>query len=231
MNSKVILYFLAAGMLFCIILSISLYVSKQRLADKYSEVEEERGKLLYEKMMFAEKTGLRLAELAEFEQRVRNILEGKGGMPQEKETADSTAAAVDFNGSLNLRPSMFTLPVIWPLEKGWVTRAYQPERKHMGVDIATMEGADVFSTGNGIVKKVYEDEILGKTVEISHWGGMETLYAHNSKILVEADEAVSAGQVIAYAGSTGKSSAPHLHFEVRIDGKPIDPSIHLDRED
>lgn len=230
-NRTAAIYFLAAGTLFFAVFSASLYISRQRLADRFMEVEVERGRLLYEKVIYTEKTGRRLVELEELERRVRNILDGKDGSVEESDDADSTAPARRLGRLRRLEAGMFTLPVVWPLRQGWVTREYRPERGHTGVDIATAEGAEVFSTGNGYVKKVHEDEILGKTVEISHWGGIETLYAHNSEILVEEGDEVSADQIIALAGSTGKSSAPHLHFEVRIDGKTIDPRIHLDRDE
>jgi len=216
-----------------------LILSNKRLEKSCFEKDEEIGHLLYEKVRLGEMTATRLAEMNETEQRVRNLLSGKEENPG-KETnsskkeddsskVDSVGIAKEPDGAG--KPGMFTLPVVWPLERGWVTRKYNPARGHFGVDIATKSGAPVFSTGDGVVKDVYDDEILGKTVVISHWGGVETLYAHNSKILVTKGEPVMQHQVIALAGSTGKSVAPHLHFEVIIDGKHINPMIHLERKD
>jgi murein DD-endopeptidase MepM/ murein hydrolase activator NlpD len=91
------------------------------------------------------------------------------------------------------------------------------------VDISGSIGTPVVAAGGGIVKSVGEDEVFGKVVMLSHGRGMETLYGHNDEILVTHGDSVHVGEVIARLGSSGQSSAPHVHFEVRGEGRAIDP--------
>lgn len=119
-----------------------------------------------------------------------------------------------------------SLPRRWPLDAtGYVTRGhlYPPER-HPGMDIAVAQGSPILAAGDGTVAEVGEDSVYGRFVRIAHAGGYESLYAHASRLLVAARDRVPAGGVIALSGSTGVSTAPHLHFEIRKDGRPVDPA-------
>ena len=100
---------------------------------------------------------------------------------------------------------------------------------HEGVDIAVVDSTDVLAAMNGVVKTVGTNSGYGNYIVIRHSDEMETLYAHCEKIYSKAGDKISAGDIIAKAGSTGRSTAPHLHFELRINGEKVDPLPYLDR--
>ena len=81
-----------------------------------------------------------------------------------------------------------------------------------------------------MVEKAGTDSAFGLFVLLQHPGHYETLYGHASRLLVREGDSVQAGQVIALSGSSGHSTAPHLHFEIRLDGKPVDPLTLVKRE-
>jgi murein DD-endopeptidase MepM/ murein hydrolase activator NlpD len=96
-------------------------------------------------------------------------------------------------------------------------------RMHTGVDIAAGSGTPIHAAGGGVV--VYAARLggYGNCVIVDHGGGLATLYGHCSSIAVGAGQRVSQGQVIAYVGATGLATGPHLHFEVRRNGTPVNP--------
>jgi murein DD-endopeptidase MepM/ murein hydrolase activator NlpD len=93
----------------------------------------------------------------------------------------------------------------------------------MGVDVAGPAGRLVVAAGGGVVVGSQNTEIFGNELLIEHGKGISTFYGHNRELLVAVGDSVRAGQPVARVGSTGQSSAPHLHFEVRVDGVPVDP--------
>jgi len=121
-----------------------------------------------------------------------------------------------------------SVPHRWPLdEKGIVTRgqvsAGSADEEHPGIDIAVAVGTPIRASGGGTVMATGQDAEYGLFVLLSHPDGYETMYGHASRILVGEGDEVTSGQVIALSGSTGRSSAPHLHFEIRRSGRSIDP--------
>jgi murein DD-endopeptidase MepM/ murein hydrolase activator NlpD len=116
-------------------------------------------------------------------------------------------------------------PDSWPLtESGFVTqRIDEGGGVHPGLDIATPTGSYIRAAGAGRVTEVGDDPTYGKYVRIDHGNGYETLYAHASDTSVELGEEVRKNEVIALSGSTGESTAPHLHFEILLEGETIDP--------
>ena len=100
-------------------------------------------------------------------------------------------------------------------------------RMHTGIDIAVPTGTPVHASPAGTVVYAGWMSGYGYLVAIDHGGGLATAYAHNSSLLVKVGEHVSQGQVISLSGSTGHSTGPHVHFEVRINGVPVDALLYL----
>lgn len=119
-------------------------------------------------------------------------------------------------------------PTHWPLDvRGFVTRGQvrpdAPDEAHPGVDVAVPTGTPVRASGGGTVTAAGYDADYGLFVLLRHPSGYETMYGHLSRLLVDESDAVPAGQVIGLSGNSGRSTAPHLHFEIRRDGKSVDP--------
>ena len=100
---------------------------------------------------------------------------------------------------------------------------YHVRKFHQGMDFTAPTGTEVFATGNAKVKFSGWKQGYGNTVILDHGFGYETLYAHLYKSLVRAGQKVRRSDIIALVGNTGKSTGPHLHYEVRLNGKPVDP--------
>ncbi len=124
-----------------------------------------------------------------------------------------------------------TLPSGRPVQQGWVSSRFGSRidplngrrSHHKGMDFAAKTGTPIHAVAAGIVKRSRIVRGFGNIVEISHVDGYSTLYAHNKKNLVRRGDVVQKGQVIALLGSSGRSSGPHVHFEVHKNGKAVDP--------
>jgi murein DD-endopeptidase MepM/ murein hydrolase activator NlpD len=102
------------------------------------------------------------------------------------------------------------------------------DRTHDGVDFKVPEGTPVYATADGVVRQAGTVENYGMVVTIKHARGIQTFYAHLSKLAVKAGEKVKRGQVIAYSGNTGLSAGPHLHYEVRVKGEKVNPQNFME---
>ena len=114
---------------------------------------------------------------------------------------------------------------------GWRRNPMGPSRRrqfHTGIDIAAPRGRTVTAAEAGEVLSACYSGGLGNTVVILHKSGYSTVYGHNSKLLVKPGQKVSRGQAIAKVGNTGRSTGPHVHFEIRKNGKHVDPLTMLD---
>lgn len=118
----------------------------------------------------------------------------------------------------------FTWPVLAP-----ISSPYGPRwgRLHKGIDLAANHGDSIRASRDGTVVLAGEVPGYGQTVILEHSDGSRTLYAHCSRLLVQEGERVAQGQDIALVGSTGQSTGPHLHFEIIVDGEPLDPLLFL----
>ena len=126
-------------------------------------------------------------------------------------------------------------PHHWPLEEpGVVTRgqvgAGGSDETHPGIDIAVPTGTPIRAAGGGQVAAAGQDAEYGLFVLIGHPDGFQSMYGHASRLLVIPGADVRAGQVIALSGSTGRSTAPHLHFEIRRGGRSLDPRAVVAKE-
>jgi len=121
-----------------------------------------------------------------------------------------------------------SMPGHWPLDdSGYLTRGQvgsdAQDEAHPGIDIAVPSGSLVRAAGGGTVLQTGIDAEYGSFVLLEHPQGFQTMYGHLSRIAVLPHSSVEAGEVIGLSGNTGRSSAPHLHFEIRRDGRSLDP--------
>ena len=136
----------------------------------------------------------------------------------------SARQAMRRSAALSLSPK----PDHWPAT-GFVTQEFRAGaanrgiKPHEGIDIAGPTGAPITAAGPGRVARVGTDDYLGNFVEIQHGLGYLTVYGHCDRVTVKSDELVDAGQLIAYVGKSGQATAPHLHFEVYVQGEAVDP--------
>lgn len=141
--------------------------------------------------------------------------------------APSLSLPVDRGGPLPV--DAFTNAPAWPLaQRGFITRTYGSRTEeagsgHPGVDIAVPSGSYVRAMAGGRIEEAGEDDVYGRYVRIAHVDGVSSLYGHNSWLFVQPGDSVQRLQVIALTGNTGRSTAPHLHFEVDRDGALVDP--------
>ncbi len=144
----------------------------------------------------------------------------------------SNQAIVDY---LNKKERLKDLIPSIPPVNGWFMRGfgYAPDpftgtmRMHEGIDIAAPIGTPIFATADGIVKKIQNKKDFGIMIEISHSEGFETIYAHCQNSEVRQGQAIKRGDIIAYVGTSGKTTGPHLHYEIRIGGVPVNPLDYI----
>ncbi|MEF9934303.1 MAG: peptidoglycan DD-metalloendopeptidase family protein [Clostridium sp.] len=127
---------------------------------------------------------------------------------------------------VNSKNPIFMVPTKGPFSSYFGARW---GKSHKGVDIAANVGQPVVASEGGEVTFSGDKGTFGKCVIVKHVGGYETLYAHNSALTVKAGEKVHKGQIIAKSGNTGRSTGPHLHFEIRSNGVSIDPMKLVER--
>ncbi|WP_369159980.1 M23 family metallopeptidase [Candidatus Thiodiazotropha sp. LNASS1] len=143
------------------------------------------------------------------------------------------ALVEDLIMNSNLEESVH--PTGRPVNKGWISSYYGMRNDpftgkrtmHKGMDFAGKDGSDVVAVAAGVVTWSAKRYGYGEMIEINHGKGYVTRYGHNKEILVEVGDRVKQGQVIAKMGSTGRSTGPHVHFEVVRNGKTIDPTRYI----
>ena len=124
-----------------------------------------------------------------------------------------------------------------PIVKGWMSSPFGErvdpisgkKAWHEGMDFAGAKGSEVIAVANGVVVFAGYRDGYGKMVEISHGKDMRTRYGHHEEVLVHAGQSVKRGDVIALMGSSGRSTGPHVHFEVYKNGRVVDPSSYIHR--
>lgn len=187
-----------------------------------------------------------LGQLSSFDDEPEGLPVAIGGLPPEELVVDDLQQRIDgLHDALELRrqrqETIHNLlndqvsisratPKGWPT-RGWLTSYFGMRTSpitgrrviHEGLDIAANTGTPIYATADGVVSTVVYSSSYGKTVKIDHGYGYRTIFAHTSKILVKAGQRVERGDLIAKVGNTGRSTGPHLHYELRLDGVPIDP--------
>ncbi len=134
----------------------------------------------------------------------------------------------------NQKSLLSSTPSIWPT-RGWVTSNFGFRKspftglreKHEGWDIAARNGSPVRATADGVVVVEGREYGYGNLVEVDHGYGIVTRYGHNSKHLVKVGDRIKRGQVVSLVGNTGRSTGPHLHYEVLLHGVPVNPKNYI----
>lgn len=127
------------------------------------------------------------------------------------------------------------IPSIRPIDSGWLSSRFGfredpftgKQTFHRGIDFSVPVGTEVRATGSGTVVEVQQQRGLGKEVKIDHGNGVMTVYAHLDKVLVEKGARVERGAILARSGNTGRSTAPHLHYEIRVGGRSVNPISYI----
>jgi murein DD-endopeptidase MepM/ murein hydrolase activator NlpD len=134
----------------------------------------------------------------------------------------------------NEKAILASTPTIWPTKGylaspfGWRDDPFTGKRTfHRGYDIVTAVGNPIVATADGVVVRCKNDKIGGNTVVISHRGGYTTRYLHLQKWLVKPGQKVKRGDTIGLVGSTGKATGPHVHYEVHVNGRPVNPYRYI----
>jgi murein DD-endopeptidase MepM/ murein hydrolase activator NlpD len=145
--------------------------------------------------------------------------------------------SIDTTGVVDTAPQIaaVSVPAGMPLEAAMLTSDYGMRthpvlggrRNHNGVDLAQPTGTPVYATADGIVSMAEYYSSYGNYIQIEHGGELQTRYAHLSGYAVAEGEPVRKGQLIGFVGSTGRSTGPHLHYEVRVAGEAVDPRPYM----
>lgn len=167
--------------------------------------------------------------------KLNNIkIQNEIGGPLELEDKDNNIAYSIYDKGARfeiLRETFLSVPLAAPINKYYITSSYgyrkDPYTKrrafHKGIDLGAAWGSDILSTASGIVSFVGNNGDYGKSVFIDHGNGIETRYAHLSKIFVKEGEIVDLGNIIGKIGNTGRSTGKHLHYEIKINNKARNP--------
>jgi murein DD-endopeptidase MepM/ murein hydrolase activator NlpD len=138
-------------------------------------------------------------------------------------------------GQMAVAPMKVSVPSGMPLGRATLTSNYGMRthpilggaRKHDGIDLAAPTGTPVYAPADGFVSRASRFGSYGNFIQIQHGGDLETRYGHLSGYAVAAGQQVHKGDLIGYVGTTGRSTGPHLHYEVRVAGAAVDPSPYL----
>jgi murein DD-endopeptidase MepM/ murein hydrolase activator NlpD len=138
---------------------------------------------------------------------------------------------IDLDRMNLLRIAAGSVPYAMPVKSGYrFTSGFgrRGGRMHNGIDLAAPSGTPIYAAADGVVKSAARESGYGNVVRIRHEFGFETVYAHQSKIRVRPGQTVSRGEQIGDMGSTGRSTGVHLHYEVRLNGQPMNPMTYLE---
>lgn len=205
----------------------------------YFAVEATRVPLLSRRLAHMEHNAQRLdtlqTTLGELQKRYEQVTRMLGVTPSSAtQTLDTAEGAVAIESATPTAAPVPTLPTEWPLAgKGYVTRGVggaSDGAAHPGLDVAVALNTPVRAAGGGSVVEVGQNAEYGNFVRVKHTDGYETIYGHASRVIVHKGDRVAQGQVIALSGNTGRSTAPHLHFEVRHNGTVVDPMQLIKRD-
>lgn len=132
------------------------------------------------------------------------------------------------------RGILASTPTIWPVT-GFISSSFGGRNSpvgrgyqlHKGLDISNRAGTPIVATADGTVLMASPDGAYGNSVEVDHGGGIVTKYAHMQRYIVKPGQWVTRGEVLGYVGTTGRTTGPHLHYEVRLNGVPVNPMRYI----
>ena len=193
------------------------------------KVEEQKSADIYEGMTETQQTGS--DGLSEITARV-TLQNGKKVKEKDLVTTvkEEPVTEVVLVGTKERPPTVGSGKYIWPLKDSFTQSSgfgSRWGRQHKGIDLAVSVGTTVYAADGGTVVEAQYSGSYGNVVMIDHQNGQETRYAHNSKLLVKKGDKVYQGQPIAKSGNTGRSTGPHVHFEIRFNGEPRNPLNYL----
>ena len=153
----------------------------------------------------------------------------------EGETSVQMLERTELLSYLNKQKTLLaSTPSIWPT-KGWISSDFGYRQSpftgekefHKGLDICNRKGSSIIAPANGVVSSIETDAGYGRMLVINHGYGLVTRYAHLDKVLIKRGQAVERGQEIALVGNTGRTTGPHLHYEVHLNGVPVNPLHYI----
>jgi murein DD-endopeptidase MepM/ murein hydrolase activator NlpD len=218
--------------------ALDYYRMKRQYADisrQFSEMESTMASLKQSESQFR-----RLFSLSSRKEVLANLDAGESGSIDiealKKEIAASMNSVQEINAYLSTARNVFqATPRGWPasgrLTSGFGMREhplYGVPKFHSGVDISLPQGTPLHATADGVVSFADRSAGNGNIVVLEHGSGFSTVYAHNSKNLVRPGQTVKRGEVVAYSGSTGVSTGPHVHYEVWKSGRSVNPAPFLE---
>jgi murein DD-endopeptidase MepM/ murein hydrolase activator NlpD len=219
---------IAAGVLLVLfVVSVTALGRMGRFSVAIARLKRENTKLREERQKLAELEN-EFIRLRAVEGKLLSLL----GMENKKNDQKLTLSSAGMltQGFTQQPVSSGKTPTLWPV-RGQISRGFSNEPGgHKGCDIAVQKETPVRAAGEGVVEFAGEDAVFGNMVIINHGSGISTLYGHNSRLTVLRGDSVKKGQIIAYSGNSGNSSAPHLHFEISRNGRQVDPLTFLSEQ-
>lgn len=205
-----------------------------------NEKQRQQLKELNHRVDAVEDTSRRLTEMSGVDHDQPVVLNGAGGpfIPLDEATAveyKTRHLEQELSACETFIRSRAVTPSTWPVE-GRLTDGFGDRRNpfggyssefHAGQDIATLFGTPVTATANGVVTFIGFQNGYGQLVVIDHGGGLTTRYGHLSHIDTEVGQNITRGDLVGRVGSSGRSTGPHLHYEIRINDEPVDPRSYL----
>jgi len=206
---------------------------RDSIEDKKVQLENQRSKLVIMKNSVLEKKKGLQVNRGEQERLRKELQSDKAEITKQLDALEREARLLEdqlrkyqSSGSYVGGQMQWPVPGVSRISSPYGNRIHpilRVNRFHSGIDVPAPTGRTIVAAGPGKVVLAGNQGGYGKTVIIDHGGGIMTLYAHNSRLFVSAGQQVSRGQKITAMGSTGMSTGPHLHFEVRVNGKTVDP--------
>jgi murein DD-endopeptidase MepM/ murein hydrolase activator NlpD len=213
-----------------------LLLEQERQQEELEAVMAEK-QALYDKLDSDEKTYQeKLDSLTKAEKEVKDLIAAAEAAAEAKRKAAAAASANNNYASLTKNVSPYTGKMLWPVPGRYtISDVYRARRNpvngksefHTGVDIPAPTGTSIVAADAGVVIYSGWKGGYGNTIIIDHGNGITTLYAHNSKLVAAVGSLVDKGETVSRAGSTGNSTGPHCHFEVRINGTTTNPQSYL----